>query len=185
MYLDEKGDVLNSKIQEGVLSAGVPGSVAGLIYALEKYGTMKLSDVIQPAINLAELGFPLEYRLAQSIQGQLKSFEKYPSSIKVFSKNKIPYLEGDVFKQPDLAFTLNKIKVKGRDGFYKGEVADSIVEHCKSNGGTITHQDLESYQPIEREPILGSYRDYEIITMGPPSAGGIRISSASQHFRKL
>lgn len=175
MYLDEKGNVVNKKIQEGVLPAGVPGSVAGLIYALEKYGTMKLSDVIQPAINLAEVGFPLEYRLAESIQSQLKSFQKYSSSIKVFTKNGIPYREGEIFKQPDLAFTLKLIKEKGRDGFYKGEVADSIVKYCNSNGGIITHQDLENYQSVEREPILGTYRDYEIVTMGPPSAGGIGL----------
>lgn len=175
LYLDSAGNVVREKIQEGALSAGVPGSVAGLIYALEKYGTMKLSEVIQPAINLAEVGFPLEYRLAESIQSQLKSFEKYPSSKKVFSKNGIAYREGEIFKQPDLAFTLKQIKEKGRDGFYKGKVADSIIEHCKSNGGIITKEDLENYQPLEREPILGTYRDYEIVTMGPPSAGGIGL----------
>jgi gamma-glutamyltranspeptidase/glutathione hydrolase len=175
MYLDDKGNVLTKKNQEGVLSAGVPGSVAGMIYALEKYGTMKLSEVIQPAINLAEVGFPLEYRLAESIQNQLSSFREYPSSLKTFSKNGTAYNEGEIFKQPDLAFTLKQIKEKGRDGFYKGKIADLIVEHCKTNGGIITKEDLENYQPIEREPIYGSYRDYEVISMGPPSAGGIGL----------
>ena len=166
IYLDEKGNVVPEKIQEGILSAGVPGSVAGLIYALEKYGTMKLADVIQPAINLAEIGFPLEYRLAQSFNSYLGDLGKYESSLKVFSKNGLPYLEGEIFKQPDLAFTLNQIKEKGRDGFYRGKVAELIVQQCQKMGGIITQEDLENYQPVERQPILGSYKGYEIISIG-------------------
>lgn len=175
MYYNEKGNVDAEKIQKGVLSAGVPGSVAGLIYALEKYGTMKLEDVIQPAINLAEDGFPLEYRLAQSIQSSLGDFKKYESSMKIFSQNGLPYLEGDIFKQYDLASTLKQIKEKGKDGFYKGKVAELIVEQCKKLGGIISKDDLENYQPVERQPILGSYKGYEIVSMGPPSAGGIGL----------
>lgn len=175
MYYNEKGNVDAEKIQKGVLSAGVPGSVAGLIYALEKYGTMKLEDVIQPAINLAEDGFPLEYRLAQSIQSSLGDFKKYESSMKIFSQNGLPYLEGDIFKQYDLASTLKQIKEKGKDGFYKGKVAELIVEQCKKLGGIISNDDLENYQPVERQPILGSYKGYEIVSMGPPSAGGIGL----------
>jgi gamma-glutamyltranspeptidase / glutathione hydrolase len=175
IYLDEQGNVIPEKIQEGILSAGVPGSVAGLIYVLEKYGTMKLADVIQPAINLAEIGFPLEYKLAQSFKSYLGDLRKYESSVKVFSKDGLPYLEGEIFKQPDLAFTLNQIKEKGRDGFYKGKVADLIVQQCKKVNGSITQEDLENYQPVERQPILGSYKGYEIVSMGPPSAGGIGL----------
>ncbi len=175
MYYDEKGNVDTEKIQKGALSAGVPGSVAGLIYALEKYGTMKLENVIQPAISLAEDGFPLEYRLAQSIQSSLGDFKKYESSLKIFSKNGSPYIEGDIFKQSDLAFTLKQIKEKGKDGFYKGKVAELIVEQCKKLSGIISKDDLENYQPVERQPILGSYKGYEIVSMGPPSAGGIGL----------
>lgn len=175
MYKNSDGELDLRKIQEGILSVGVPGSVAGLIYALEKYGTMKLSDVIQPAINLAEDGFPLEYGLAQSIQSTLNDFKKYESSLKVFSKNGLPYNEGEIFKQPDLAFTLKEIKNKGRDGFYKGKVAELIVKQSEKLGGTITHEDLEIYQPVERAPVAGKYKDYEIISMGPPSAGGIGL----------
>jgi len=175
VYFDEKGNVVPEKIQEGILSAGVPGSVSGLIYALEKYGTMKLADVIQPAINLAEVGFPLEYRLAESIKSSLEDFKKYESTLNVFSKNGLPYLEGNVFKQPDLAFTLKQIKEKGRDGFYKGKVAELIVQQCQKLGGIISKEDLENYEPVERQPILGSYKGYEIVAMGPPSAGGIGL----------
>ncbi len=175
IYLKENGEIDFRKLQEGVLSAGVPGSVAGLIYALEKYGTMKLAEVIQPAINLAEDGFPLEYKLAQSIQSTLVDFRKYESSLKVFSKNGLPYNEGEIFKQPDLAFTLKEIKNKGRDGFYKGRVAELIVKQCEKLGGIISLKDLEDYQPVERAPVRGTYRDYEIISMGPPSAGGIGL----------
>jgi gamma-glutamyltranspeptidase/glutathione hydrolase len=175
IYLDSCGNVVPEKIQEGILSAGVPGSVAGLVYALEKYGTMKLSEVIQPAINLAEDGFPLEYRLAQSLQSYLNYFKKYESSLKVFTKNSLPYVEGEIFKQPDLAFTLKQIKEHGRDGFYRGKVAELIVLQSQKSGGMITIEDLENYQPVERQPILGNYRGFEIISMGLPSAGGIGL----------
>lgn len=173
IYLDKSGKIIHEKIQEGILSAGVPGSVAGLIHALENYGTMKLSEVIQPALNLAQDGFPLEYRLAESIRSELKGFVKYESTMKVFSKNGLPYSEGEIFKQPDLAFTLEQIKQNGKDGFYKGKVANLIVQQCEKLGGIISEKDLAEYQPIEREPIKGTYKDFEIVTIGPPSAGGI------------
>ncbi|NWF88606.1 MAG: gamma-glutamyltransferase [Ignavibacteriaceae bacterium] len=173
IYLDESGKLIEDRIQEGILSAGVPGSVAGLIYALEKYGTMKLQDVIQPAINLAEDGFPIEYRLAESIKHEMNDFKKYESTFKVFSNNASPFNEGDIFKQPDLAYTLKQIKRFGHDGFYKGKIADLIVQQSEKMGGIISHDDLAAYRPVERQPIIGSYKDYKVVTMGPPSAGGI------------
>ena len=120
---------------------------------------MKLAEVIQPAINLAENGFPLEYRLAQSMSDYSKYFRKYESSLKVFTKNGLPYHEGDIFKQPDLAFTLKQIKINGRDGFYKGKVAELIVQQCKKLGGIISLEDLEQYQPVERQPIVAVIKD--------------------------
>ncbi len=186
LYLDEKGNVVQERIQEGILSSGVPGSVAGLIYALEKYGTMKLADIIQPAINLAEDGFPLEYRLVQSFTNNFDSFKKYESTLKIFSKNGSPFQEGEIFKQPDLAFTLKQIKEKGRDGFYKGKVAELIMQQCQKFGGIISSEDLENYEPIERQPVIGNYRDYEVISMGPPSAGGmglIQLLNILENFR--
>ncbi|MEJ5263275.1 MAG: gamma-glutamyltransferase [Ignavibacterium sp.] len=175
MYQDSAGNFLPHLSQEGTTSAGVPGSVAGLLYALENYGTMKLKDVIEPAIKLAEEGFILDYRLAESINYNYQEFLKYPSSKKIFTKDGQPFAEGDLFIQKDLAKTLRMISEKGRDGFYKGEIADKIIAQIQSLGGIMTHEDLENYFPVERNPVISTYRDYEIITMGPPSAGGITL----------
>jgi len=175
MYLDKNGNFEPKLSLEGTTSSGVPGSVAGLIYALKKYGSMKLKDVIQPAIDLAQNGFPLDYNTAESFKEYLHDFEKYSSSIQKFSKDGKPYKEGDLFKQPDLASTLKEIKEKGDDGFYKGRVADLLVKQVRSLGGYITQKDLEYYKPVERTPITGTYRGYEIVSMPPPSSGGIAL----------
>jgi gamma-glutamyltranspeptidase / glutathione hydrolase len=175
MYLDEEGNFDIRLSTEGTTSSGVPGSVAGLIHALENYGTMSLADVIQPAINLAELGFPLSYKTSGSFKSVLKQMD-YPSSLKVFSKDGIPYEEGEIFKQPDLAQTLKLIKEKGRDGFYKGTTAQKIVDQVQSLGGYITLEDLEKYQSVERTPVIGSYRGHTVVSMSPPSSGGIVLT---------
>lgn len=175
MYLNEDGMFVPELSQQGATSAGVPGSVAGLIYALENYGTMPLAEVIQPAIDLARNGFRLEKRDSIYFSNTIPLFSKYPSSIKVFTKNGIPYSSGELFIQSDLAWTLEQIKENGRDGFYKGKVAELLVEQVTSLGGYITLEDLEKYQVVEREPIIGTYRGYEIISMPPPSSGGIAL----------
>lgn len=175
MYIDSSGKFQPKLSQEGATSAGVPGSVAGLLHALEKYGSMKLADVIQPAINLAKDGFPLTYYTAKMFEGNLKEFKKYESSMKVFSKDGKPFEEGDIFKQSDLARSLELIKQKGLDGFYKGKTADLIIEQMKKMNGYISHEDLENYTVIEREPVKGSYKDFEIISMPPSSSGGIAL----------
>ena len=175
MYLDKNGTFLPELSQVGILSAGIPGSVAGLLYALEKYGTMKIADVIQPAINLAEDGFPLSASNAASLASTLKEFEKFPSSIKVFSKNGTAYKEGDIFKQPDLAKTLNEIKIYGKDGFYKGKIAGLLLSQMKTLGGNFSPEDLENYKPVEREVIKGKYKEFEIVSMPPSSSGGIAL----------
>ena len=175
MYLNEAGEFVPKLSQQGTTSAGVPGSVAGLIYALEKYGTMSLAEVIQPAIDLARNGWRLEKRDSIYFAGNLPLFEKYPSSKKIFTKNGKLYSSGNLFVQNDLAWTLEQIKKYGRDGFYKGAVAELLVEQVSSLGGFITLEDLEKYQPVEREPIAGTYRGYEIVSMPPPSSGGIAL----------
>ena len=175
MFLGKNGEFKPELSQEGITSSGVPGSVAGLIFALEKYGTMELKDVIQPAINLAKNGFKLDESDARSFKNHLDEFKKYPSSFKIFSKNGEPYKEGDLFIQSDLANTLEEIKRNGKDGFYKGKVADLFIEQVRQMNGFITHEDLEKYYPVEREPIMGNYRNYEIVSMGPPSSGGIAL----------
>jgi gamma-glutamyltranspeptidase / glutathione hydrolase len=176
MYLDKKGKFDPKLSREGVASTGVPGTVAGLTYALEKYGKLNLKDVIQPAIDLAERGFILDYKLAGSFDSLRNDFQKYPSSRKIFIKdNTKPYNEGDIFKQTDLAKTLKLIRDLGKDGFYKGETAALIKKQIEQDGGYITQNDLDNYHPVEREPITGKYRGYEIVSMPPPSSGGIAL----------
>lgn len=175
MYLDSAGNFIPELSQFGVTSSGVPGSVAGLIYALQKYGTLSLEEVIQPAIELAENGFPLEYRLAKSLEYENEYFNRYHSTKKVFTKDGLPFNEGDILFQKDLANTLKKIRDFGADGFYSGEVAQLIVNQINKDGGYITLEDLKSYKPIERKPVKTIYRGYDVLTMGPPSAGGVSL----------
>ncbi|HPO56874.1 MAG TPA: gamma-glutamyltransferase [Ignavibacteriaceae bacterium] len=175
MYLDSAGNHQPILSEEGVTSSGVPGSVAGLIYALEKYGTMKLSEVIQPAINLATDGFSLSNSDARIINSNFKNWQKYESSGKIFLNNGEKYQEGEIFKQKDLGKTLGLIKKFGKDGFYKGETAKLIVEQMTKDGGYMTLEDLENYKVIEREPLRGTYRGYEIVSMPPSSSGGIAL----------
>lgn len=175
MYLNESGEFVPELSQQGTTSAGVPGSVAGLIYALENFGTLSLAEVIQPAIDLATNGWRLEKRDSIYLSNSFAIFEKYPSSKKIFTKNGAAYNAGDLFIQNDLARTLEQIKENGKDGFYKGMVAELLVKQVKSLGGYITLDDLENYKPMEREPIFGNYRGYEIISMPPPSSGGIAL----------
>jgi len=175
MYLDKNGEFNADLSQNGITSAGIPGSVAGLLYALEKYGTMKLEEVIQPAINLAEDGFPLSASNARSLEWTLNDFKKYPSSLKVFSKNGVAYQEGEIFKQPDLAATLSEIKKSGRDGFYKGKVAELMLQQMKALGGNFSADDLENYKPVEREVVKGMYKGYEVVSMPPSSSGGTAL----------
>jgi len=175
MYLNEAGEFVPELSQQGATSVGVPGSVAGLIYALEKYGALPLAEVIQPAIDLAKNGWKLEERDARIFNNGLLLFEKYPSSLKVLSKNGKPFKADELFIQPDLAWTLEQIKQKGKDGFYKGKVAELLIKQVRSLGGFITLEDLEKYRPIEREPTIGNYRGFKIISMPPPSSGGIAL----------
>jgi len=175
MYQDSLGNFLPENSQIGVTSSGVPGSVAGLIYALKKYGTLSLEEVIQPAIDIAKNGFELEYRLAKSFEYELEDFSKFPSSEKIFTKNGSPYSEGDLFVQCDLAQTLERIKENGADSFYKGKTAQLIVNQIIADGGFITLDDLQLYKPIERTPIEIDYKGYRVITMGPPSGGGVSL----------
>jgi gamma-glutamyltranspeptidase/glutathione hydrolase len=173
MFLDENGNFVPEKSQVGHLSVGVPGSVAGLLLALEKYGTMSRREVLEPAIELAEKGFIVNEGLANAFKNAFEHFKKFPSTMRYFSKNGQPYSAGDRLVQKDLAKVLKLIRDKGRDGFYKGKVADLIVEEMKRGGGLITYEDLENYQPVLRKPVVGNYRGYEIISMGPPSSGGV------------
>jgi gamma-glutamyltranspeptidase/glutathione hydrolase len=178
MFQDSSGNYIPALSRTGAASAGVPGTVAGLIYALKNYGTLPLREVIQPAVDLAKNGWQLDLNTAESFKKYLSDFHKYPSSYKIFSKNGKPYEEGEIFKQPDLARSLELIQLNGTDGFYKGEVADLLIKQIKSLGGYITREDLDKYIPVERTPAEGTYRGFQIISMPPSSSGGIALIEA-------
>ncbi len=175
MFLDAKGDVDNARARFSHLSAGVPGSVMGLVTALEKYGTMPLGAVMAPAIRLAEKGFPVSGALADAFDQYADRFARDPSSLAYFTRDGAPYRKGDIFVQKDLAKTLKAIAKNGAAGFYEGPVADRIVAEMEANGGLITKEDLKSYRAVERDAVRGKFRGYEIVSMPPPSSGGAHL----------
>jgi len=175
MFLDAEGNVDRDLAVNSRQSAGVPGSVAGLLEALEKYGTMTPAEVIAPAIRLAEEGFVLNNDLASQFRGNMNSFRRYPASMAVFTRDGTPYESGHLWRQPDLAKTLKAIAEQGRNGFYTGPVADFIVSDMVANNGLITHADLQNYEPVWREPVHGAYRGYDIWSMPAPSSGGVLL----------
>lgn len=176
MYLDKDGNPIKDLSIFGYRAAGVPGSVAGMSAMLDKYGTKKLSELIQPSIELAQKGYKISHRQAQTMKEMKDEFAKFESSRKYFLKSDgQTYQYGDLFVQRDLANTLKLIAKQGPDAFYKGAIADLIVEDMKKNDGLITKEDLASYQVAWRKPIQGTYRGYEIISMPPPSSGGVHL----------
>ncbi len=176
MFLDASGEADSEKSRYTGLATGVPGTVAGMQMALEKYGTMTLAEVIAPAIRLASDGITVTADLADSLKALEDRLKKWPSSEPIFYKEGGAFYEpGDTLKQPDLAATLQKIADQGPDGFYKGETAQKIVDAVQGSGGRITMEDMANYKAILREPVRGSYRGYEIVSMPPPSSGGIHI----------
>ena len=175
MYLDENGEVVKGLSTASHLAVGVPGTVQGLIDVLERFGSMKLADVIQPAIDLAAKGIVLDRDLARQFQRRIPAFEPHAGSMEVFTKKGAAYEVGDKWVQPDLAATLKRIKRHGRDGFYGGRTADLLVEEMVNHGGLISHQDLRDYQSVWREPVRGTYKGYEIVSMPPPSSGGVLL----------
>ncbi len=178
MYLDENGKFDMNLSTRGVTAAGVPGSVAGLLYALDKYGTMSVSEVITPAIEYARNGFPLPYALASLLNRYRDIFQESIPENNVFLKEKGLFEEGDMLVQKDLAETLIRIRNNGKDGFYKGKTAKLIADHMQRDGGYITEKDLAEYKAVERAPITGTYRGYDIVSMGPTSSGGVSLVQA-------
>lgn len=176
MYLDEDGNIRDNSNHDGILAVGVPGTVAGLALAHERLGSMAWADLVQPAIDLARNGMPISWHLHDSFKRLNDRWEQYPSSAKVFLKTDGSFYQpGDTWKQPDLAATLARIQKGGKDGFYKGETARLIADFMAANGGIITLEDLARYEAHEREPIRGTYRGYEIVSMPPPSSGGVAL----------
>ncbi len=176
MYLKEDGSVDEDKVNFGHLSAGVPGSPAGLELAVRKYGRKSVKSLIKPAIRLAEKGFPLSANQADEFNELRDSFLRFPASAKIFVRNDgRPWVAGDLFVQKDLAWTLKRIASHGAKDFYRGHIAKRIVADMEKNGGLIAMEDLRRYRAIERPPVRGNYRGHEIISMGPPSSGGITL----------
>jgi gamma-glutamyltranspeptidase/glutathione hydrolase len=174
MYLDEDGNVRANSNHDGILAVGVPGTVAGLVLAHERLGSLPWEELVAPAVKLARDGFPLSFYLRDSFKRQMSRFEQYPSSRKVFTRSDGTLFDaGDVWRQPDLADTLQRIQEQGHDGFYAGKTAQLLADFMAANGGIITLEDLSKYQAVERQPIRGTYRGYEIVSMPPPSSGGV------------
>jgi gamma-glutamyltranspeptidase/glutathione hydrolase len=178
MYLDENGSVKNNSNHDGFLSAGVPGTVAGLYKVHRLYGKLPWPDLLKPAIGLAEKGFPVTRGLHTDLSSPFirKRLQSYETSSKIFfDKDLEPFKPGFIWRQPELARTLKRIQEKGHDGFYRGETAKKLSDFILKNGGIITAEDLEMYKAVERKPVHGSYRGYDIYSMPPPSSGGVAI----------
>src|SRR6266436_6259884 len=177
MYLDAHGNVIPESSKDssvvGYKSIGVPGSVAGLVYAERKYGKLSLEKVIAPAVKLARDGFLLAYEDTQDLKKD-EYLAQFPESKRIFLRDGNPYLPGELFKQPELARTLERI-AKDPDDFYHGALARELAAGIHKGGGLITTADLAAYEVKEREPIRGSYRGYEIISAPPPSSGGVAL----------
>jgi gamma-glutamyltranspeptidase/glutathione hydrolase len=174
MYLDDEGSVLDNSNHEGILAVGVPGTVAGLEMAYRKYGELEWSQLVAPAVQLARDGIPITWALHDDFRERKEYWDQYPSSAEKFLKpDGSFYRPGDLWVQEDLADTLERIQQNGKAGFYRGETAELIADFMAANGGLITLADLEKYEAVEREPIRGTYRGYEIVGMPPPSSGGV------------
>lgn len=174
MYLDASGNPITDKSLYGHLASGVPGSVDGMVKAHQKFGKLQWKDLVQPAVNLARNGFTLTEMQARELNGNQEAFKRHNSGKDYFIRD-VQFVAGDVVKQPDLAKTFEQIRDNGRDGFYDGVVADLIVAEMQNGGGLISKEDLKNYHAVWRTPIIGNYKEYKIITMPPPSSGGIAL----------
>ena len=178
MYrIGDDGKVAAAANVVGGLASGVPGEVAGLLYGLEKYGSKKLTrpQIMQPAIDWAKKGIPVTVNLSKIISDELVKINKFPATAKLYSNEGLPFETGDTIRNPDLAATLELIAKRGKDGFYKGELAKKIVTAVQETGGVITEADLASYEPKIRKPVSGAYRGYTIFSTPPASSGGTHV----------
>jgi len=174
MYLDTKGNPITDKSLLGALASGIPGTVAGMVKAHDRYGKLKWKKDIQPAIDLATKGFPITAQQASELNSHKAGFLKYNRKSVAFIKDN-PWKAGDLLVQPELAHTLTLIRDQGRAGFYEGPVAASIVRSMEHTKGLITAADLSEYQAVWRKPVSGKYKRFNVISMPPPSSGGISL----------
>lgn len=176
IFLNEAGEVDPKLSKFHGLAVGVPGTVAGFEMALNKYGTMTLAQVLAPAIELAENGIVVTPDLATSLAGLKKRMGQWPSTAKIFYKaDGSNYQAGDILKQPELARSLKRIAKQGSKGFYEGETAEKLVAAVNDAGGIMSLDDLKNYRAVEREPVSGTYRGHKVLSMPPPSSGGVHI----------
>jgi len=174
MYLDASGKATEDSTI-GYRASGVPGTVRGLEYAAHKFGTRPWAELVHPAVELAAKGFSLSYAQAQSLRESAPRLGRFAESKRIFLRDGKFYEAGDTFAQPELARTLERIERLGAKGFYEGETARLLARDMQEHGGLITEADLAGYKCIERVPLLGKYRSYDIMTSPPPSSGGIGI----------
>ncbi|MBZ9537850.1 gamma-glutamyltransferase [Modicisalibacter tunisiensis] len=176
MFQNEAGEAVPRLSRFTHNASGVPGTVAGLALALDKYGTLSLAEALKPAIDLAENGFPLPQRFVDGVEQARDRLEKWPATrAKFFKPDGSRYDVGDIYRQPDLAATLKRIADKGPREFYEGETARLIAAEMQDHDGLMTREDLAAYQPTIREPSHGTYRGYDVYAMSPPSSGGVHI----------
>ncbi len=171
----EQGQYSFNRHHRSHLSVGIPGTVAGLFMAWQSHGSLPWDVLIQPAIKLARKGFPVSHQLAASLERALPRFSDHPASMAQFSNSGKPYKPGEILEQKDLGRTLERIAKHGPEGFYTGKTAELIVREMVRGSGLITLEDLASYQAKRRDPIVGTYRGYEVISMAPPSSGGVTL----------
>lgn len=176
MYLDAQGNVIEGATEYGYKAIGVPGSVAGLVYAEQKFGKLSLKQVMAPAIRLARGGYPLSWEQASDMRND-EYLGKYAESRRIFQRDGNFYRSGEIFQQADLARTLERI-ADNPDDFYHGAMARELAAAVQKGGGLITARDLAGYEVKEREPVRGTYRGYEIISASPPSSGGVVLLEA-------
>ena len=175
MYLDVQGNVIEDASTVGYRAAGVPGTVAGFSLALERYGTMKLADVIAPAVVLAREGVELSYHESESLRESRKLLERFPESRRIFLRDGNLYAAGERFVQPELAASLESVARGGGREFYEGSIARRTASEMAANGGLITLDDLKNYRAVVRQPVKGTYRGYELYSTPPPSSGGTAL----------
>jgi len=176
MFQDQNGEVVNERSRFSHLAAGVPGTVAGLALALERHGTLSLKQALAPAIHLARDGFVVPHRFTEGLEQAKDRLQHWPATKRTFYREDGSAPQpGEIFRQPELADTLQRIADEGVKGFYQGTTAELIVNEMQRNDGLITLDDLKNYQPAVRQPVHGRYRGYDIYSMSPPSSGGTHI----------
>lgn len=175
-YLDADGGFDADRATNGPWAAGIPGLPAAFVHMAARYGELPLADSLAPAIRVAREGFPVYARMARGYESRREVMERYPGTREVYLAQGRPIREGDIFRQPDLARTLERLAAEGFDGFYRGETARLLIDAVRAEGGEWTAEELAGYQVVEREPLRLTYRGWDIVTAPPPSSGGVALA---------